>query len=89
MNSILFDEDIVGKSGRSESDLSDKNDPNYAAPTIKTRYLETELITIGSTYSTDYESESEEEDDNTLDISPSAPDTLLPTSDRIFWTGKR
>ena len=82
------DEDIVGESGSSESDFSDKNDPSYVAPTIKTRYLETEVVMIGSTYSTDYKSESEEEDENPLDISPSALDTSLPTSDRTLWTGK-
>ena len=82
------DEDIVGESESSESDLSDKNDPTYVAPTIKTCYSEIEVITIVSTYSTDYELESEEEYENPLDFSPSVPDTSLPTSDRIFWTGK-
>ena len=67
------DEDIVVESGSSEPDLSHKNDPTYVAPIIKTRYSETEVVTIGSTHSTDYESESEEKDKNPLDISPSAP----------------
>ena len=73
-------EDIVGDSESSESDLSDKNDSTHVAPTIKTRYSETNVIIV-STYSTDYEIKSEEEDKNPLDNSPSAPDTSLPTSD--------
>ena len=35
---------------------------------------------IGSTYSTDYESESEEEDESPPNISPLAPDTSLSAS---------
>ena len=81
-------EDIVGESGSSESDLSDKNDPTYVTPTIKTCYSETKVVMIGSTHLTDYESESEEEDKNPLDISPSTPNTLLLTSSRILWTRK-
>ena len=82
------DKDIVGESGSSESDLSDKNNSIYVAPTIKIRCSETEVVTIESTYLNDYESESEKEDENPLDISLSAPNTLLPTSDKILWTGK-
>ena len=81
------DKDILGGSGSSESDLSDEDDPTYVDPTLETGYLGTE-VTIGSTYSTDYESENEEEDESSLNISPSAPDTSLSASDRILWTGK-
>ena len=82
------DEDIVGESGSSESHQSDKNDPTYVTLTTKTRYSETEVVRIGSTYSNDYESESEEDDENLLDISPSAPDNSLPTFDTILRTRK-
>ena len=51
------DEDILGWSGSSESDLLDEDDLTYVAPTLETGYSGTE-VTIGSTYSTDYESES-------------------------------
>ena len=81
------DEDIFGGSGSSESDLSDEDDPTYVAPTFETGYSGTE-VTIGSTYSTDYESESEEEDESPLNLSPSAPDTSLSASDRVLWIGK-
>ena len=47
------DKDIVGESGSSESDLSDKDNPTYVAPIIKFSYSETKVVTIGSTYSTD------------------------------------
>ena len=80
--------EIVGESESSESDLLDKNDSIYVAPTIKIRYSETEVVTIVSTYLNDNESESEEEDEDPLNISLSAPDTSLPTSDRILRTGK-
>ena len=63
------DEDILGGSGSSESDLSDENEPTYVAPTLETGYSGPE-ITIGSTYSTDCESESEEEHESPLNISP-------------------
>ena len=82
------DEDILGGSGSSESDLSDEDDPTYVAPTLETSYSGTE-VTNGSTYATNYESESEEEDKNSLNISPSAPYTSLSASDRILWTGKK
>ena len=81
------DEDILGGSGSCESDLSDEDDPTYVAPTLETGYSGTE-VTIGSTYSTDYESESEEEHESPPNISPSAPYTSLSASDRILWTGK-
>ena len=81
------DENIFGGSGSCESDLSDEDGPTYVAPTFETGYSGTE-VTIGSTYSNDYESESEEEDERFLNISPSAPDTSLSASDRILWTGK-
>ena len=81
------DEDIFGGSGSSESDLSDEENPTYVAPTLETGYSGTE-VTIKSKYSADYESESLEEDESPLNISPSAPDTSLSASDRIFWTGK-
>ena len=80
-------EGILGGSGSSKSDLSDEDDPTYVAPTLETGYSGTE-VTIESTYSTDYESESEEEDESPLNISPSAPDTSLSASDGILWTGK-
>ena len=48
-----YDEDIVGESESSESDKN-KNHPTYVSPTIKTGSSETEVVTIGSTYSTDY-----------------------------------
>ena len=81
------DEDILGGNGSSKCDLSDEDDPTYVAPTFETGYSGTE-VTIGSTYSTNYESESEVKDENPLNISPSAPDTLLSASDRILWTGR-
>ena len=81
------DEDILGGSQSSGSDLADEDDPNYVAPILETGYSGTE-VTIGSTYSTDCESESKKEDESPLNISPSAPDTLLSASDKIFWTGK-
>ena len=81
------DEDIPGGSGTSESDLSDEDDPTYVAPTLETGFSGTK-VTIGSTYSTDQESESEEEDASPLNILPTAPDTLLSASDRILLTGK-
>ena len=81
------DEDVLGRSGSSESDLSDEDDPTYVAPTLETGYSVTE-VTIGSIYSTDYESESEEEDESPLNLSPSAPNTSLSASDRILRTGK-
>ena len=80
------DEDILGGSRSSESDLSDEDDPTYVAPTLETDYSGTEVV-IGSTYVKDYKSESEE-DESALNISPSAPDTSLSASDRIFWTEK-
>ena len=80
------DEDILGGSGSSESDLSDEDYPTYRAPTLETDYSGTEVV-IGSTYVKDYISESEE-DESPLNISPSAPGTLWSASDRIFWTGK-
>ena len=81
------DEDIFGGSGSRESDLLDEDDPTYVVPTLETGYLGAE-VTIGSTSSTDYESESEEEDESLLNISSSAPDASLSASDRILWTGK-
>ena len=62
-------EDIFGGSGSSESDLSDEDGPTYEAPTLETGYSATE-VTIGSTYSTDYESESEVENESALNILP-------------------
>ena len=61
--------DIFGGSESSESDFSDEDDPTYVAPTLETRYLGTK-VTIGSTYSTDGESECEEEDKSPLNILP-------------------
>ena len=81
------DKDILVWSGSSESDLSDEDDLTYVAPTLETSYSDTE-VTIGSTYSTDYESETEEEDKSSLNISLSAPLTSLSASNRILWTGK-
>ena len=81
------DEDILGGSGSSKSDLSDEDDPTYVAPTLKTGYSGTE-VTIGSTYSTDYESESKKVDESPPNILPSAPDTSLSASDKILWSGK-
>ena len=81
------DKDILGRSGSSESDLSDEDNPTYVAPTLKTGYSGTK-VTIGSRYLTDYESESEEEDESPLNISPSAPDTSLSAFNRILQTGK-
>ena len=77
------DEDILGGSGNSESDLSDEDAPTYVASTLETGHSGTE-VTIGSTYSTDYESESEEEDESSLNFSPSALDTSLSASDIIL-----
>ena len=62
-------EDIFGGSGSSEFDFSDEDDPTYVAPTPETGYSGTE-VTIGSTYLTNYESESEVEDESPLNISP-------------------
>ena len=81
------DKNILGGSGSSESDLSVEDDPTYAAPTLETVYSGT-VVTTGSTHSTDYESESEEEDESPLNISPSVHDTSLSASDRILCTGK-
>ena len=77
-------EDILGVSGSSEFELSDEDGSTFVTPTLETGYSGTEA-TIGSTYSTDYESESEEEDESPLNISPSAPDSSLSASDRILW----
>ena len=52
------DKDILGGSRSSESDLSDEDDPTYVASTHENGYSGTE-VTVGFTYSTDYESESE------------------------------
>ena len=68
------DKGVLGRSGSSESDLSDEDDPTYVAPTLETGYSGTK-VTIGFTYSTDYESECEEENESLLNLSPSAPDT--------------
>ena len=81
------DEDILGGGGSSKSDLSDEDDPTYVVPTFETGYSGTEVM-IGSTYSTDYEPESKEEDESPQNILPSAPDTSLSASNRILWTGK-
>ena len=81
------DEDILGGNGSSESDLLDEDDPTYVAPILETGYSGTE-VTIGSTYSADYKSESEEEDEGPLNILPLVPNTSLSASDRILWTGK-
>ena len=81
------DEDILGGRGNSESDLSDEDDPTYLTPTLETGNSGTK-VTIGSTYSTDYESESEEEDESPLNISPSAPNISLSAFDRILCTEK-
>ena len=78
------DEDILGESGSSESDLSHEDDLTHVAPTLETGYSGTE-VTIESTYLTDYESESEE-NESPLNLSPSAPDTSLSASDRVLWT---
>ena len=62
---------IFGMSGSGESDLSDEHDRTYVVPALETCFSHNEAM-IRPLHSTDYKSESEEEN-IPRNTSPSAP----------------